>query len=102
VVASLLSLIRPHRGRPGRIGDALFLAGLAVTFVVQLIQGVQLLRHPGETGAVNTIAVLVLVCFLIGIARAWELIGGPTFGIFQEIAALFRRPQQEADKADRN
>ena len=70
--------------------DGLFLVGLAVTFVLQLITGLDLTAHPGDSGAVNEIAVLVVVCFLVGIARAWELIGGPSIGITNEVTALVR------------
>ena len=76
VTAALLSLIRRRQVRPGTLHDVLFLLALVVTFVVQVIQGVEVIAQPGDTGAVNTIAGLVIVCFLIGIARAWELIGG--------------------------
>jgi len=81
VTASLLSLVRARQVRWGTVRDALFLLALAVTFVSQLIQGVDVITQPRDSSAVNTIAVLVVVCFLIGIARAWELIGGPSFGI---------------------
>jgi len=97
VAASLLSLIRLRQVRLGTVRDALFLAGLAVTFVVQLIQGADVIAQPADAAAVNTIAILVVVCFLIGIARAWELIGGPSIGLTSEVTALIRSHQGGAD-----
>ena len=97
VLAALLSMIRSRRARRDALRDALFLIGLVVTFVVQLIEGADLIAQPADSGAVNTIAALVVVCFLIGIARAWELIGGPSIGLTHEVTALVRSHQRGAD-----
>ena len=95
VTASLLSLIRLRQVRWSTVRDALFLVGLVVTFVIQLDQGVELIVTPRNPGAVNTIAILVICCFLIGIARSWELVGGPSFGIAHEVTALVRGHDSE-------
>jgi len=97
VTAALLSLIRLHQVRRDTLRDAVFLIALAATFVIQLIEGVHVITQPDDSGAVNTIAALVIVCFLIGIARAWELIGGPSFAIGQEVSALVRGHNGGAD-----
>ena len=75
--------------------DALFLIGLAVTWVIQLVQGTDIINQPDDPGAVQTIAILVVVCFLIGIARSWELIGGPSIGFTHEVVAMVRDHQPE-------
>lgn len=90
VTAALLSLIRRHQLHRDVLRDVLFLLGLLVTFVIQLIEGAEVLAQPANSGSVNTIASLVIVCFLIGIARSWELIGGPSIGITHEVTALVR------------
>ena len=90
VVAALLSLIRLHQARLRTLREAVFLVGLVVTFVVQFIQGIEISLHPADSGAVNTIAILVALNFLAGIDRAWELVGGPSFGISRELVALLR------------
>jgi hypothetical protein len=90
VAASLLSLVRLRQLRWATVRDAVFLIGLAVVFVLQLANGLAVNADPGRSGDVNTIAVLVVCCFLIGIARAWELIGGPSIGIAHEVTALVR------------
>jgi hypothetical protein len=97
VTASLLSLIRLRQARWRTARDALFLIGLVVVFVVQLIEGIDVIARPGDAGAVNTIAILVAVCSLIGIDRSWELVGGPSIGISQEVAALIRGRERGGD-----
>jgi len=99
IVASLLSLIRVRQVRWPTARDAIFLIGLGVTFVLQLMSGLDVVNHPGDAGTVNNIAILVIVCFLIGIARAWELIGGPSIGIGHEMVALARRAEAAVDQA---
>ena len=78
VAASLLSLIRLRQAQRATLRSGLLLIVLAVTFVIQLIEGTDVTISPGNSGAaVNTVAILVVVCFLIGIGREWEMIGGP-------------------------
>ena len=98
VTASLLSLIRLRQIHWRTLRDALFMVGLIITFVVQLIQGIRVIVHPGDSGAVNTIVLLVVICFLIGIDRAWELVGGPSIGISQEVTALVRGRTDASDE----
>lgn len=100
VLAALLSLIRRRELRR-TARDAAFLFGLVVIFVVQLIQGVVLSGRPDhatELSDMNTLAILVIACFLLGIARAWELAGGPSIGLGQEVRELVRSRHSDADE----
>jgi hypothetical protein len=98
VVASLLSLYRLREVHWATVRDAVFLIGLLVVFVDQAIAGTSVLTSRGTNpGSVDTIAILVIVCFLIGIGRAWDLIGGPSIGITREVAELVRSREPERD-----
>jgi hypothetical protein len=99
IAASLLSLIRVRGVRWNEAREAAFLVGLAVAFLVQLIAALQVIAHADDASAVRTIAVIVIVCFLIGVARAWELIGGPSIGIGHEVAKLIRKDGAGAEDA---
>jgi hypothetical protein len=99
ITASALSLVRVHGARRRDAREGLFLLGLAITFVIQLIAGLQVVVHPHDASAARTIAVLVVVCFLIGIARAWQLIGGPSI-ISREVAVLMRSEDRGTDTSD--
>jgi hypothetical protein len=91
VIGALLSLWRLVGRRPGELANALFLIGLEVVFVIQLLAGLSLIHNPHQTGAYQTLCVLIVVCFLIGVSRSWELIGGPNIAVGREIRALARR-----------
>jgi hypothetical protein len=73
-----------------RLGDLVFLIGLLGVFVVQLLTAMGLDRRPSDAGDLETICVLVIVCALFGIARSWELVGGPTMGLTGQVVGLLR------------
>jgi hypothetical protein len=101
VLASLLSLIR-LRLRWSAFSDLFFLVGLAVVLVIQLDEGLTVIGQPRNTNAVETIATLVVVCALLGIARSWELIGGPEIGLWHEFGVLVRRPPRHQEETPGN
>jgi hypothetical protein len=100
IAAVLLSLVRLHQLRAATLRDALFLIGLAVVFVIQMIEGISLIADPANSGDVNTIAILVACCFFIGIARAWELAGGPLIGLTSEVVSLVRDHKHGTEPGD--
>jgi MFS family permease len=103
IAGALMQLAPAWRAK--RIGprDLTFLLALLVVFVIQLIAGVELDRHTNDGSDLQTICVLVIVCFLIGIARAWDLVGGPNIYLVHQLLKrrqTRRRPDDGSDRLD--
>jgi hypothetical protein len=100
VAASVSSLIRLRTKHQSRPREAFFLVFQAAAFTVQLIAGLRIESNDANAGAQHTIAIVVVVCFLIGIARSWELIGGPEIGVFSELRAVRRATHRDPASED--
>lgn len=100
VAATLLSLVRLRQVSVRTTRELLFLVGLIVVFAIQLAEGWSVTLNPADSGGVDTIAFEVVVCFLIGIARSWELIGGPNIDFTHEVTQLVRRRERELEAGD--
>jgi hypothetical protein len=86
VAGGLIHIVPDWRAKRLRLREITFLIGLLAVFVIQLIAGIGLEGSRHDSSDLETICVLVIVCFLIGISRAWGLVGGPTVGLAHEIA----------------
>jgi hypothetical protein len=103
VVGSVLSVRRASRTREsttGHVRQLTFLIVMIVVFSAQVLNGARLIAHSHDPGAANWIAVIVIVCFLLGIYRSWELIGGPEIGFGHELAELVRERAHEPEQPE--
>jgi uncharacterized membrane protein len=98
IAASLVSLWRVRRSQPGEIRESFFLAGFAAVFIVQLTTALKLTGDKENVGDVRTLAILVIVSALGGIARSWELIGGPEIGLRREVTTTVREHAHPSDE----
>ena len=94
IAATLLSLVRLRQVNMRTARDLLFLVGLIVVFAIQLAEGWAVTAHPADSAGVDTIAFEVVLFFLIGVSRAWELIGGPDIAIAREVTELVRQRER--------
>jgi hypothetical protein len=58
-----------------QLWDLAIIPILAVLYVLQLLNGISLLRNPADQGPVHAQAILIIVFFVIGTTRAWQMIG---------------------------
>ena len=75
--------------------DAAFLLGLVTIFALEVTAGVHLQHDPSNTAALQQVATLLIVCSLLGIARAWELVDAPRLSLGGQVADLRRDIAQE-------
>jgi hypothetical protein len=100
LLASALRVVRLRRdGVIVRVRDLVFIVGGGVLFVIQLLRGMVLWEHPHDSDLVNEIAELMIFFLLFGIARSWELIGGPEVGLVSEAAQMLHRRSEDAASA---
>ncbi|HMH94085.1 MAG TPA: hypothetical protein VK586_23770, partial [Streptosporangiaceae bacterium] len=57
-------------------------------FGTELVNGITLLASPASTNPVAIISYALVASVLVGIGRAWELVGARDTGIFASIAVL--------------
>jgi hypothetical protein len=74
-----------QRGRRELGQGFLLAAGSFAIYLGEALNGVGLLRHPGNAGGVDSVTYLLLLGYAIGLARAWELVGGRYYGLIATI-----------------
>jgi hypothetical protein len=80
-----------------QVGLILF---LLAAFAVELVAGVELVRRPRNSSAADFLCNVLVALLLIGVARAWELVGDRDTGIIASIAALVGRDGDDGDDGD--
>ena len=96
VAGALLSLVRVRGLRRTDAHDLGFLIGLVAILMTQSVYGVTVIVHPHDAGAARAIAALVSLCFLFGVSRCWEVIGGPSIGLGYEVQARLDARDRDA------
>ena len=69
---------------------------LLSTFGGELGAGIALIEHPNSVTALDVLKNVLVASLLIGIARAWELVGARDTGLFASLAVLSGRSRTNA------
>ena len=77
------------------------IALLLAIFGTELVSGIIAIANPGTGEAIQVISYALIASLIVGISRAWELIGDRDTGLAASIAVLLgHRPRSEAAIAD--
>jgi PAS domain S-box-containing protein len=63
---------------------------LGALYIIQLLNGIDMLLNPTDTGTVHLQALLIIVFFMIAIARAWQMIGARDTRLAAMVGDLLR------------
>ena len=84
-VRSIVSSDAPRQQQLRQLGLIIL---LLLIFGTELVGGVTLLADPGDSMAMQVISYAMVSSLIVGIARAWELVGDRDTGILASLAVL--------------
>jgi hypothetical protein len=89
--AGLRSILADRTARRRVSGQLGLILLLLATFSIELAGGVMTIRQPNQATGITLISNVLVASLLIGVARAWELVGDRDTGLITSIAVLAGR-----------
>lgn len=86
--AGLRSIVADPGSRRRVRGQLGLVALLLATFSIELIAGIVVISNSRNTSALDAVSNVLVASLIIGVARAWELVGDRDTGVLSSIAAL--------------
>lgn len=78
--------------------QATLIVALCIVFGFQIVYGIRLITDPHQSGPLATIGYVLIASLLIGIGRAWELVGDWDTGLFASIGRLLGHHHELQDE----
>jgi len=91
--AAVRSILSSSATRRGQLRQLELIALLLLIFGTELVTGIIAISRPASGSAVQAIGYALITSLIVGIARAWELIGERNTGILASLAVLTGRMQ---------
>jgi hypothetical protein len=88
---------RPIR-RSEQLRTAVFIVGSLTVFGFELLYGIRLSRSPADVASLTSLTTWLVIIYIYGVARAWDLVGARQFHV-QELVPLLTRGRREATPA---
>ncbi len=89
-------LVRDSRSRVRSWKSALFLLGGLVIYGFEMFYGIGLAVAPGDSATLSDLTVLLVIIYIYGVARAWDLVGVRQFHIQEVLGPLIGKGRDES------
>jgi hypothetical protein len=95
ISATIGLIVLSFHDRPGRrdLWGLVIIPALGVLYALQLRSGIDLLQRPGNPSPVHLETRLVIISFMVAIARSWQMIGARGTGVVAVMGGLLRERQ---------
>jgi hypothetical protein len=90
-----VNLLQDSMNWAKRLNRVFFIVGSTVIYSFEIFYAIQLLVAPGDLSNLYSLTTLLVIIYLYGIARAWDLTGSRQFHIHEMLAALVPKRMKE-------
>ncbi len=85
-----------------KLRRAVFSLGSMTIFSFEIFYAIRLLITPGDLSALYNLSILLVIIYLYGIARAWDLVGARQFHLLEAFTPLAPKRMEEFISETRN
>jgi hypothetical protein len=89
--AAIRSVVSSGSTRRQKVGQVGLFVLLLLIFGTGVVSGIAVIANPGHAGQVQLIGYALVSSLIVGISRAWELIGDRETGLYASLATLAGR-----------